>query len=322
MTSEVQAQEAQQFSVREVPWMKLGKLVEQPVKAAEAAKLSGLDFEVELCDVAYIKPGTKHFMYTEIPSRKAIIAKDNGDFMGFASEKMYNVLQYSEAFDFMDTLGAPYVAAGSLRKRKQGFMVVKPEIDLDLFNGDDPHELYAVLRTSHDCSRGIEVSVMPLRGRCMNQLTLRSFAKGIDYSWSIKHTTTMHAKLAEAQESLKKIGLYVQRFKQIAERLVNIEVSEATARSMLKIVIPQPTAGKTERTHDQWVERILAITNLWQTSPTVAYAGTAWGLVNAVSEYYDWYRTGGTPESRFLNALEGETHKKLNKMAGLLLASH
>lgn len=315
-----------QFSSREVPWMKLGKLVDEPVTAAEAAELGGLNFSVSLQDVAWIGFGNEGNLSVSnvvhpILNRKAVIADDNGDFMGFVSSKIYNPLQYAEAFNFMDTVGTRYVAAGALRGRRQGFMVIKPNVQLNVLGGEDKHELFAVLRTSHDCSRGIEISAMPLRHRCMNQLTLRSFTRGVDYRWSVKHNTTMHAKLHEAQESLKKLGLYVKRFEEVADRLANIELKEGQARNVLKIVIPQPTAGKTERTQIQWEERIASILGNWQTSPTVAYAGTGWGLVNAVSEYFDWHRTGGTAESRFLNALEGETHKKINKLTGVLLST-
>jgi hypothetical protein len=155
----------------------------------------------------------------------------------------------------------------------------------------------------------------------MNQLTLRSFSKDANYRWSIKHTSTMHGKLKEAQNSLARLVTYKARFEAIAARLVEVDVTEDKARNMLKIVIPMPI-GKTERTEQQWTDRIDSIVQLWQTSPTVAYAGTGWGLLNAVSEHYEWCRTGGTAESRFLNALEGETHKKINKMTGLLLSAH
>jgi phage/plasmid-like protein (TIGR03299 family) len=304
--------------------MKLGKLVDEPKTAAEAAKLSGLDFTVSLCEVAYLASNTGDWdmlnQINPIKNRRAVVADDNGDFMGFVSSNAYNPLQYVEAFDFMDALDAPYVAAGSLRKRRQGFMVVKPDIKFNVLGGDDPHDIYTVLRTSHDCSRGIEVSVMPLRHRCMNQLTLRSFAKGVDYRWSIKHTSTMTAKLKDAQASLSKIGVYVKRYEAIVEKLVDIEIKPDKGLQVLRYVIPEPTTGKTDRTHEQWQDRLNTIMELWQTAPTVAYAGTGWGLVNAVSEFYDWGRAGGTPESRFLNALEGETHKKINQVAGRILA--
>lgn len=317
----------QAFSVREVPWMKMGKLTSAPATAAEAADLGGLNFEVELLDVGYhngfIDGTAIPAQFKVIDKRKAVVARDNGQFMGFVSSSKYNMLQYGEAFDFMDHLGAPYVAAGTLRGRRQGFMVVKPHLNLssDSFTRlEDPHDIYVTLRTSHDCTRGVEVMVMPLRGRCMNQLSLRSFAKGVPNRWSIKHTSTMHDKLKEAQKSLKNLGLYVAQFDKLATRMVETEVKESAAREMLKIVIPRPRT-QTERVENQYNDRLNAIIDLWQTSPTVAYAGTGWGLVNALSEHYDWYRVGGTPESRFLNALEGETHKRINALAGLVLAA-
>jgi phage/plasmid-like protein (TIGR03299 family) len=316
----------QAFSAREVPWMKMGKLTATAVTAAEAAKLGGLDFTVDLVDVAVnvasdapnVDPHWRH-----VPTRRAIIRSDTKDFFGFASSKMYRSLQYAEAFEFMDTINPAYVAAGTLRGGRQGFMVVKPEIQFtdSLLGAEDPHDLYAVLRTSHDCSRGIEVSVMPLRQRCMNQLTLRGFVKGVDYRWSIKHTTTMSAKLAEAQQSLEKIGIYVKRYREICNRLADTEVKPDRAEKLLKMVIPMPRSGKTERTEAQWRERIEKITDLWCSAPQVGFAGTGWGLVNAVSEYFEWHRAGGTAESRFLNALEGETHKKINRMTGMILSN-
>jgi phage/plasmid-like protein (TIGR03299 family) len=312
----------QMFSVREAPWFKLGKLTDQPTTAAGAAELGGLNFEVELLDVAYNAGNNTglNASWREIPKRKAVVAADNGQFMGFVSSSKYTSLQYADAFSFMDTINPSYVAAGTLRDRRQGFMVVKPEIQLNVLDGEDPHELFAVLRTSHDCTRAVEVMVMPLRGRCMNQLTLRSFTKGVQHRWSIKHTTTLNAKLKEAQDSLKKIGIYVARYEQLTQRLADLQVNESAAREWLRISIPRPVK-QTERIDQQYQDRINAMVDLWQTSPTVAYAGTGWGLVNAVSEYYDWYRSGGTPESRFLNALEGQTHKIVNRVAGLVLSA-
>lgn len=319
-----------QLVTRVVPWMTHGggNFGGTVKTAAEAAEIGNLNFDVDVLPVAYHRMpnedgGADWDMLNQInpiPHRRAVVARDNGDFMGFVSSKIYNPLQYAEAFNFMDTISPDYVAAGTLRGRRQGYMVVRCNIELNVLGGEDKHDMFAVLRTSHDCSRGIEVSAMPLRYRCINQVTLKSFAKGVDYRWSIKHNTGMHAKLAEAQLSLKKLDAYAKRFCQIAEKLAEKQVSPTAGRKLIEYIIPAP-AGKTDRTHDQWVDRLNRIEDLWVNSPTVAYAGTAWGLVNAVSEFYDWYRIGGTSESRFLNALEGETHKKINKLTAVLLSS-
>jgi phage/plasmid-like protein (TIGR03299 family) len=312
-----------QFSTREVPWMKLGKLIEQPVTANEAAKLAKLDFTVSLEPVYYERTpvGEVGPRFKCITGRKAVVADDNGDFMGFVSSKSYNSLQYGEAFNFMDAISPTYVAAGGLRSRRQGFMVVKPTIvgDVAVLGGGDPHGLYAVLRTSHDCSRATEVSVMMLRNKCMNQLTLQSFTKGVPYRWSIKHTNTQAAKLKEAQESLKNIGLYVAQYAKNVAKMAHTPVNHKKASELLRMTIKMPK-GKTQRTEDQYNARIEKLLELFETSPQVGFAGTGWGLVNTVSEYYEWHRTGGTAESRFIGALEGQTHKMINRMATLVLS--
>jgi phage/plasmid-like protein (TIGR03299 family) len=325
----------QMFSSREVPWLKLGRLEEQAVTAKEAAELGGLNFTVSLCDIGVItqdltndtyqkifpESKSKFGTYRAITNRKAVIADDDGSFMGITSSTAYRTLNYGDAFSFMDAISPDYVAAGTLHGRRQGFMVVRPKVKFNPLGGEDAHELFVVLRTSHDCTRATEVSVMPLRGRCMNQLTLRSFSTGVQHRWSIKHTSTQAARLAEAQTSLQKLGVYARRYEELAARLADRQVNEAKARQLLKITIPMPN-GKTARTEEQYRERLQAILNLWSTSPTCGYAGTGWGLVNAVSEYFEWYRAGGTPESRFIGVLgEGQTHKRVNRIAGLLLSN-
>ena len=289
------------WSTRQVPWMKLGQLETQTMKAQEAAAAGGLDFTVSARDIAYIHNGM-----TRTPAhRKAIVRDDTGELFDVVSSDVYQPLQYSEAFDFMDTIDSYYVAAGALRGGRQGFMVVKAPFGLDLGAAqfDDPHELFAVLRTSHDRSRGIEVAVMPLRHRCMNQLTLSSFTKGVPHRWSIKHSHNMKAKLLEAKDSLSKLANYAGRFEQLVARLLDVKVDEAKANDVLKNVIPARTKQA------EVIQKIITL----QDAEQVGFKGTGWGLLNAVSEYYDWSRSGGTPESRFLGALEGQTTKAINK---------
>lgn len=311
-----------QFSTREVPWMKLGKLVDQPVTAKEAAKLANLDFTVSLREVYFKNTNfTQYGNITHITGRKAVVADDNNDFMGFVSSSKYHSLQYGEAFSFMDGINPVYVAGGGLRSRRQGFMVAElPTVKNINIVGSDPHQLYVVLRTSHDCSRATEVSVMMLRNRCMNQMTLQSFSKDAVYRWSIKHTSSQAAKLAEAQKSLKNTSAYISSFALTANELVNKLLTGDQARSILRTVIKMPS-GQTKRVEAQYEEKIEKIIDLFYNCDEVGYPGTGWGLVNAASEFYEWHRDGGTPESRFIGALEGQTHKVINGVASLVLAA-
>lgn len=302
-------------STREVPWMKLGGLAEKPMTAAEAAELGGLNFTVSKCPLAFGRqvdlPSSELYSYKPIKERIAVVRDDTDEWLGIMS-KNYPLLQYREAFDFMDTVAPEYVACGALKGGKQGFMVVKaPDTTLDVLAGADPHDMYVVLRTSHDGSRAIEVAVMPLRNRCMNQLTLQSFTRGVPHRWSIKHTSSMTEKLKDAQDSLKQVGVYAKSLEKIADRLAGVSVTDDVAKSTLEAVLPdRPRRG----------EQIEQIITTWHTSETVGFDWTGWGLVNAVSDYFDWGRAGGSPESRFVAALQGQTHNAINRTAGRLLS--
>ena len=207
------------FSTRELPWMKLGTTIDRPVDSAEAAKLGGLDFEIELADAGYrrvSKNGETSGPWQAQPDRRAVVRVDTGDFYGYCSTD-YQPVQYSEAFSFMDAINPKYVSAGTLRGGKQGFMVVKlPEhsaIDLSLAGEKDPHDLYVIIRASHDMSKGIEVAVTTLRGKCMNMLTLPSLTADAPQRWSIRHVGDPQAKLRQAQEVLAQTDRYEQAFR-------------------------------------------------------------------------------------------------------------
>jgi phage/plasmid-like protein (TIGR03299 family) len=300
------------FSAREVPWMKLGKLVDEPVTAMAAAEMGGINFTVSQQPVYFsVKKEGAPPKFTKVEGRKAIVRDDTGDWLSIVS-KSYPVVQYGEAFDFMDTVSPHFVAAGGLRGGRQAFMVVRtPTGSFDPL-GDDPHEMFATLRTSHDCSRAVEVMVMPLRQRCMNQLTLASFRKGVEHRWTVTHTGDVKSKLAAVNESMTRLTEYAAIYTDNVQRLVKTMVDTENATQILTRVLPD---------RPRRAETIGKILINWQSrTETVGYAGTGWGLVNAVSEYFEWDRTGGSSESRFLAALQGQTHRAINKVTGQLLS--
>lgn len=312
-----------QFTDRTVPWMKLGKVVDNPLTAAEAAKQGGLDFTVSArnvyftCDEKDGEDDVTPDCLRKMANRKIIVRDDTLVPLSIVSAD-YPILQYHEAFDFMDDAvkgeGARYVAAGALKGGKQGFMVMRlpQHMQINVLDGGDPHEMFAVLRTSMDLTKAVEVMMMPLRGLCMNQLTLSSFSTNVPHKWAVRHTSTMTQKLGDMKSSLGKADAYAKRYNELAKRLSAISVTDEKARFILSHVIPKHTK-KSEETATMIIDK-------WHTSPYVGWKGTGWGLVNAVSEWLDW-RNAGTSESKFLNALQGVTHKSINKTARMILQS-
>lgn len=305
------------FTARQVPWMKLGTVIDDPsVTAAQAARLGGLDFEVVLAEAGYRMPDDGHGdRWTSQPTRLAAVREDTGQFFEYVSQT-YVPVQYREAFAFMDQIDPRFVAAGTMFGGREGFMVVQfPEcltLDLELGDEVDPHELYAVLRTSHDLSRGIEVSVLALRHKCMNQLGLSSFVTGAVQRWSIRHVGDPMKKLKEAKQSLVRALDYGQAFTATARQLHSVPVSREEAGEILRLVLP--ARAKRE-------DQVARIQGAFADGPAVGFAGTGYGLVNAVSEYFEWGRPERirTDRSRFVGALQGDSHRYVNRTAQLVL---
>lgn len=311
------------FSLRDVPWGKVGTVIDGDAKTAlEAAKLGGLDFQVELREAGWKgDPPTSHTKgatpWRSVGARKAVVRQDNGAFFDFVSSD-YAPVQYSEAFAFMDGINPAYVAAGTMGGGKQAFMVVKlpklTTLDLKVAGVEDPMDVYCVLRTSHDRSKALEVAVMLLRGRCMNALTLSSFSHGAKQRWSIRHVGDPLAKLQQARTSLLRTEAYIDDLKKTAVSLGEIDILLEDAQDVLKRVLPDRPKRD---------EQITAITNAWQHSDTIGapFASNGWGLTQAVNEYFEWGRNEGTrtAASRFTGGLNGATHKYTDRTAQLLL---
>lgn len=309
------------FTSRQAPWFKLGPQIDGDVDSAEAAKLGGLDFEVELRPARFNAVTEQGNTTTvTVPNRKAIVRTDRygvSSFIDFVS-KDYEILQYAQAFAFMDAINPRYVSAGSLSDGRQGFIVAQlPEasaINLEINGEVDPHDLYVIVRTSHDRSKAIEISVMPLRHKCMNMLGLNSFNQGAPQRWSIKHIGDVDSKLAHAETVLKVTPKYAEIYAAKARQLASVAVSDELARSIVKKVLPAR--------YKNIDDHVDAVMSTWKNDPTVGFLGNGWGLVNAVSTYYDWGRNEGTrtDQSMFTGALTGDSNKYMNRTAQLVMA--
>lgn len=345
----------QSFSARQVPWMKIGTVIDDPdVDAAEAARLGGIDFDVELqpagrwrANEALLMPtpggddvdepmqlvddeGRKLYRdhdtgartttpgrWMHIPSRFAVVRKGTDNWFSVVSDE-YRPVQYREAFEFMDKINPRYVAAGALSDGRQGFIIAQlPEhlvVNVEVNGVLDPHDTYVVLQTSHDLSKGITISIMMLRNKCMNMLTLPTFTVDAPQQWMIRHVGDPVRKLEEAHRTLKRVGRYEEIFERMITQLASVRVTVDDLRYIARRVLPARL-----KTRDQQVE---AIVDRFQHAETVGFRDTGWGAVNAVSDYLQWGRTTAvrTPQSEFTSPLQGDAAKYVNQTMQLVMS--
>lgn len=312
--------ESNGFSSRTVPWMIHGvKQVDEAVTVAEAIQLAGLDFEVAVRRDGY---QTAAGNWRVDPSKRKIVRVDTEEPFGTVSPT-YQPLQYREAFEFMNELRDPdtdelirphFVAAGPLDGGRQAFVVVEAPLHQKLLavDGEDPHDLYVVLRTSHNGRRALEVNLLPLRDKCTNMMPLPGFGHDAKQSWSLRHTKNLHQKMLQAKDVLTNLDGYVAGYNEMAERLANIDVELDDARQLITETIP----GHIKQPEKQ----IDAIMSVYEGSTRNGYQGTAWGVLNGITEYYDHFRgrDDRSPETRWVQGLDGATTQAIDRAVRVL----
>jgi phage/plasmid-like protein (TIGR03299 family) len=227
---------------------------------------------------------------------------------------VYKPFSNHEAFKFGDSLVSDGVArwtdAGMQGDGYRVFMVMQLTNQFTVL-GEDRVTLYLFLRASHDGSTGVTGYITPIRFFCTNQLTL--ITKTAENSFAIRHTSTIEKNLVKARESFQKTVSYQTAFTDAVERLASTPVSETTATLLIKSVIPDRRAKR-----EAIVDGIL---HTYHHSPTVEpYRGTAYGLLNGLTEYMDHGKTQRTGNARFESIMLTEGAKARRQLHSRLQA--
>lgn len=290
------------FSVREVPWHGLGTIVQDAPTSTEAIKLAGLDWSVHSRPV-YTEMSNGEKMLVE--GQKANVRSTDNKVLGMVSDR-YKIVQNSDAFDFTDALvgeGCRYETAGSLFGGKKIWLLASlPEQKII----DDAFIPYVCFTNAHDGFGSIQAIMTPTRVVCNNTLNLAlSTARR---KWSTKHVGDLSSKLAEARHTLELANDYMTNLAAEADRLVEVKVTDEKLQEVLDALFPTnpEDTDRKKRNMQELKDRFMVC----MFAPDILkFKGTAWGLVNAASDFathvapkraVDSYR-----ESNFNRVLDG-----------------
>lgn len=278
------------FVDKTTTWHAIGKSVAECKSMEQVLKASGLDYTVE-----------KNWVYGEvngemidIPNRFVTTRNTDGHMYDIVSDK-YEVIQNRDAFDFVDYMGneLQFEKAGETAGGMVYIIGKLPSVKIL----DDEFTPHVIFRNGFNGKIKITAAIVPLRLVCQNQF---NFAfKDAQNAVTIRHTANAEVKLAEAKEVLKMSADYMEKINAIAEQYVSQNISEFELHRILNIMFPidgieemNPYKRKTlETARENFIKAYDAEDNR-------NFRGTAWGLVNAYTDFITHKVPQGNSETK------------------------
>jgi phage/plasmid-like protein (TIGR03299 family) len=259
----------------------IGALVSNDMSIDEQLSKAKLDWGVGKSAIRY----GEMFEYADTAAQ-AIYREDNGQLLTTTSGDRWTPFQNEEIVttfnQFCNDGGIEIERLGSLKGGKLIFASAIANESFDVLNSGDALAARVILTNSHEYGKGLTVKLNAIRLVCCNGLT-QTVKVGFQ-------TISHRAAFSEIQvrEILEKSKTSFAEFAQTAQDLAQIQISNSEAHDLL--ITSQALRGDRDKSlEDQ--PRIIqkAYSNFVNDTATggnlESAHGTAWGLVNAVTEH-------------------------------------
>jgi phage/plasmid-like protein (TIGR03299 family) len=282
------------------PWHGLGTAVNGAMTSAEALQLSGQNWEV-VKRLAYARNPITNAV-EEIGSC-ALYRSDNGGLLGVVGQD-YEPIGNAVQFQMIDYLleaenGSHYDTAGCLGRGERVWALARiPALDLNV--SGDKHESYLLACTSHDMSLAFTLKLVSTRVVCQNTLSMALAGNGT--LAKIRHTKSALDRIERA----KRYMLVVKDNSRTLEQKLNILAQRRMTRdsmtSVLDRLFPVSKDENGQATRQTRRENILSdVLACYESNDGNAnreIRGTAYNLLNAITEYTDHLRSGRVSEDK------------------------
>jgi phage/plasmid-like protein (TIGR03299 family) len=303
-----------------MPWHGLGQRVNPDATIEEWKRTAHLDWEVWESPVIFgLKgaPGPAPVSLRAFNGKKALYRSDTGEPFAVVSEG-YNVVQPGDILEFFRNLteihGLKIHTAGSLRGGKRVWALASIPKGIKLGNGDLLHP-FVLLATSYDKSLSTTGKLTTVEVVCNNTLDI---AYGQSSEPCVK---VPHCAVFDPEQVKIDLGLAEQSIIEFAaeiDRLSNRPVSLDEAKRFFLDLFHDPAKEDDYSDVPQRVVRGLAETYVSGVGQDKgATRDTAWGLVTAVTRYYDHESQNRSQDYRLESAWFGRGNNIKRKALAL-----
>ena len=286
------------------PWHGLGNPL-TPNRPIEIwMREAGMDWQIEEADVLYNAANDQSLLIKPYADNKVLYRSDSHAPLSVVS-KRYQVVQPREVLEFYRDLvavsGFQLETAGVLKGGRKFWALAKTGQEF-LLPGDDQIKGYLLLATSCDGTLATTAQFTSVRVVCNNTLQLAVGHRG--GAVRVSHATRFDAALVKQALGIgvSAWDAFIGNIRTLAKR----QVTQKEANQFLVEVLGDPEPLSTQQTAPRALQ---TIRNLFEGegrgSQLKSAEGTAWGLLNGVTEYVDHFRRARNQDFRLDSAWFG-----------------
>ena len=295
--------------VGDTPWHGLGEQLSphQPLEVWQ--RQAGMDWKIEEAPVRFIADAVSHLgSIHAFPEQKVLYRSDTQVPLSVVSQR-YKVVQPEEVLEFYRDLteyaGYELETAGVLKGGRKFWALARSGFGTAL-KGQDQVNAYLLLATSCDGSLATVATPTSVRVVCNNTLTIA--VDGMAQGVKVPHSTEFRPQLVKQQLgiSVSQWDDFMYRMKTLAER----KVSQEEVKSYFQSVIcnaEEPLDDPSKLPNYRALNRVQKLFHGEGRGAQLCTAqGTAWGLLNAITEYVDHEKRARSNDYRMDSAWFGQ----------------
>lgn len=287
--------------VGNTPWHGLGNQLSPKQSIEIWARQAGMDWTIESADVRFVagQAGSGLGSIHAFPEQRVLYRSDTKAPLSVVSSR-YQVVQPRDVLEFYRDLtevgGFELETAGVLKDGKKLWALARTGQSV-LLKGRDEVNGYLLLATACDGTLATTAQFTSIRVVCSNtlQVALDDSAGCV----KVPHRTQFDATAVKRQLGIATSSWdgFMVRMKALADRKVNNAAAEAFFHRVL--TYPTSSSVSVPTTNDSAVRAVQSLYAGRGKGATLASAsGTAWGLVNSITEFVDHQRRARSEDHR------------------------
>lgn len=307
--------------VGETPWHGLGQQLVEGASIDDWKMAAGMDWKVQRSKVRYFgdSEGQQQF---EMEDRHVLLRSDDKKALGIVSPE-FKIVQPGAVLEFFRDLtedaGMHLHTAGTLFGGRKFWALAK--VGEATIQGADKVGGYLLLATACDGSMATEIRETSIRVVCNNTLSMARAVGAKRDVIKITHRSKFDAAAVKTRmlDSGSSFAAHIALAQELSRKRVTNAMAEQFVRELLR---PNEVLLEGEEVRAPKGEaEILSLFRSSAIGGTLLGAnGTAWGLVNAVTEYVDHKKPGKTESHKLDSAFFGAGDDLKNRAFDLAFA--